>query len=104
MSAVGHRSLYSKGGYTADFRGQTATDVPVKVTIPELPDELPSGIRLRMVINTGFGVDWVDDYFGYELLSVDQSKGSSGAPAPKGSQPKLPSEELATPTMVDAKR
>jgi membrane fusion protein (multidrug efflux system) len=72
VSAVGHRSLYGKGGYTAEFRGSTATDVPVKVTIPNLPEQLPSGIRLDMVINTGFGVKWIDEFFDYELQPVNQ--------------------------------
>ncbi len=72
VSAVGHRSLYSKGGYTAEFRGSTATDVPVKVMIPDLPEQLPSGIRLEMVINTGFGVKWIDEFFDYELQPINQ--------------------------------
>lgn len=66
VSAVGHRSLYSKGGYTADFRGAVATDVPIKVTIPELPDAIPAGIRLEMSVETGFGVAWIDRMLGFE--------------------------------------
>jgi multidrug resistance efflux pump len=67
VSAVGHRAMYAKGSYTADFRGTTATDVPVRVLIDELPDEIPSGIRLDMVISTGYGIGWLDNTLGYEL-------------------------------------
>jgi len=74
VSAVGHRAMYSQGHYTADFRGETATDVPVKVTIQDLPDNIPSGIRLEMAINTGFGVEWLDNTMGYSLRSVSSGK------------------------------
>ena len=60
VSAVGHRAMHSPGHYTADFRGETATDVPIKVIIQDLPEDVPSGIRLEMAINIGFGVDWLD--------------------------------------------
>ena len=70
VSAVGHRAMYSQGQYTADFRGGSATDVPVKVIIPELPESVPSGIRLEMAINTGFGISWLDQATGYALKST----------------------------------
>jgi HlyD family secretion protein len=97
VSAVGHRSLYSKGGYTADFRGSAATDVPVKVTIPDLPDQLPSGIRLKMVINTGFGVEWIDRFFEYELQPVGPPQRMPG----NDSSPKN-QDSLGTPTVARA--
>lgn len=68
--AVGHRALYSKGGYNADFRSTTATDVPIKVLIEDLPEDIPSGIRMEMAINTGFGVGWLDSLTGYELKQI----------------------------------
>lgn len=70
---VGHRAMYSKGGYNADFRGTTATDVPVKVRINDLPREIPSGIRIEMAINTGYGLKWLDDVLGYELKPINES-------------------------------
>ena len=65
--------MYSKGGYNADFRGTTATDVPVKVRINDLPREIPSGIRIEMAINTGYGLKWLDDVLGYELKPINES-------------------------------
>jgi len=81
--AVGHRAMYSHGRYTADFRGETATDVPVKVMIPELPEGIPSGIRLEMAINTGFGVEWIDKTMGYELKPVGGLLKSQAKPSSK---------------------
>jgi len=59
--------MYSKGHYTAEFRGAAGTDVPVKVFIADLPENIPSGLRLNMAINTGFGIEWLDESMGYEL-------------------------------------
>lgn len=81
--AVGHRSMYSHGRYTADFRGETATDVPVKVMIEDLPADVPSGIRLEMAINTGFGVDWLDDSLGYKLKPISKPVDSLESEKPK---------------------
>ena len=106
VSAVGHRSLYSKGGYTAEFRGSTATDVPVKVTIPDLPEQLPSGIRLKMVINTGFGVDWIDDFFGYELRPIEQPIGPALGPDEQTTDNNPvpePQEDPSSPTVAGIK-
>ena len=74
VSAVGHRAMYSAGRYSADFRVATATDVPVKVIIQDLPDNVPSGTRLEMTINSGFGVEWLDRTMGYSLRSVVTGK------------------------------
>ena len=92
VSAVGHRAMYSHGRYTADFRGETATDVPVKVTIQDLPDDVPSGIRLEMAINTGFGVEWMDNAMGYSLRSI-----SDGKPI-KDNQPKEKTADMKPET------
>ena len=67
---VGHRSIYSKGFYNADFRGTTSTDIPIKVRINDLPEDIPSGMRVELAVSTGFGVDWLDDYIGFELQPV----------------------------------
>ena len=74
VSAVGHRAMYSPGHYTADFRGETATDVPIKVVIQDMPEDVPSGIRLQMAINTGFGLDWLDRTLGYSLRSFSDGQ------------------------------
>ena len=88
VSAVGHRAMHSPGHYTADFRGETATDVPVKVIIQDLPENVPSGIRLEMAINIGFGVDWLDRTMGYSLRSF-----SDGQPIDKKMKNEDPSEK-----------
>jgi len=74
VSAVGHRAMHSPGNYTADFRGETATDVPIKVIIQDLPEDVPSGIRLEMAINIGFGVQWLDRTMGYSLRSISDGR------------------------------
>ena len=71
VSAVGHRAMYGKGGYSADFRGTTVTDVPVKVLIADLPENISSGMRLDMEINTGFGVEWIDRLAGFKLQPIN---------------------------------
>ena len=70
VMAVGHRAMYSRGYYNAEFRGATATDVPIKVYIEDLPENMPSGIRLGMSINTGFGLKWLDEKMGYQLRKI----------------------------------
>jgi len=79
VSAVGHRAMYSKGHYNAEFRGVLATDVPIKVTIEDLPENIPSGLRLSMSINTGFGLKWLDDAMGYELRTIGKALPNSKA-------------------------
>lgn len=49
--AVGHRGIHAQGDWSADFRAGAPTDVPIKVQLPELPVELPSGIRLDMSVS-----------------------------------------------------
>jgi len=74
VMSVGHRAMYAKGNYNAEFRGTTATDVPVKVRIDNLPEDIPSGLRLSMSISTGFGLEWLDDAMGYELKQIGSSR------------------------------
>lgn len=80
VMAVGHRAMYSKGHYNAEFRSAAATDVPVKVFIGDLPKDVPSGIRLNMVISTGFGLKWLDDAMGYELNMIGEDYASKNRP------------------------
>lgn len=70
VMSVGHRAMYAKGHYSAEFRGNTATDVPIKVHIQDLPKDIPSGLRLEMAISTGFGLKWLDDAMGYQLRQI----------------------------------
>ena len=89
--AVGHRAMYSRGHYNAEFRGATATDVPIKVYIEDLPDDIPSGIRLDMAINTGFGIQWLDESMGYEIRPV----GGSSRPTDQDEVATEPAVKLA---------
>ena len=79
VMAVGHRSLYGKGNYSAEFRGTSGTDVPIKVQLADLPDGVLSGIRLEMSITTGFGVPWIDDMLGNSI--------EEAAPTPNAADP-----------------
>ena len=106
VMAVGHRAMYSKGHYSADFRGATATDVPVKVYIEDLPEDIPSGIRLQMVIKTGYGIKWLDDAMGYKHLAVGKNaEQKNTAEPPKAvapsKTPKLANEVLASVGMAN---
>ena len=82
VMSVGHRAMYSKGHYTAEFRGAAATDVPVKVFIADLPENIPSGLRLNMAINTGFGIEWLDESLGYELKQLGTTESSAKKATP----------------------
>ncbi len=57
VAAVGHRAVYTQGGWSQDFRG-AGLAVPVKVTLPSLPADVPSGLRMKMVVNLGFKWPW----------------------------------------------
>ena len=93
--AVGHRSMYSKGRYNADFRGTAATDVPIKVRIYNLPDDVPSGIRVEMAVNTGFGIDWLDKLTGFELKPVwDKGQDFNARPVASNDIQKAPTKNL----------
>ena len=64
VATVGHRAVYAKGGYTADFRSGVATDVPIKVMLDDLPEDVLSGTRLDMVVKLEIGIPWLDEYLG----------------------------------------
>ena len=51
VQGIGHRAVYGRGGYTADFRGGPL-DVPVRVAINHTSTPIPSGLRLEMTIRT----------------------------------------------------
>ena len=74
VSAVGHRAISSSGHYTPNFGSDTASSVPVKVIIQDLPDNVPSGTRLEMTIDTGFGFEWLNRTMGYSLRSIANGK------------------------------
>lgn len=98
VMAVGYRAMYSKGHYSADFRSGLATDVPVKVYIEDLPENVPSGIRLDMSINTGSGFKWLDERMGYE----HELFGSQKQGALPDSETGDAGERVASATMLDA--
>ena len=106
VSAVGHRAMYGKGGYSADFRGTTATDVPVKVMIADLPKNISSGMRLEMKINTGFGVEWIDRLTGFELQPINGIEQDTGRNVQARNEPSSePSDELPSePSSADSDR
>lgn len=60
VTAVGHRAVYGKGGYTAEFRGGSALDVPIRVDIEGLPEDIPSGMRLKMTVKLEFNLPWLE--------------------------------------------
>jgi membrane fusion protein (multidrug efflux system) len=60
VTAVGHRAVYGKGGYTAEFRGGSALDIPIRVDIEGLPQDIPSGMRLKMTVKLEFNVPWLE--------------------------------------------
>ncbi len=58
VEAVGHRAVYTGGDWAQDFRGE-ALSVPIKVSLPKLSHQIPSGIRLKMVVQTRS--DWSEE-------------------------------------------
>jgi hypothetical protein len=61
IAAVGHRGVYGRGGYSADYRG-LPTDVPIKIRLPEpLPDVQP-GQRLHMTVRLESPFDRIQDW------------------------------------------
>ncbi|MFK7736666.1 MAG: HlyD family secretion protein [Pirellulaceae bacterium] len=60
VTAVGHRAVYGKGGYTAEFRGGSALDVPIRVDVEGLPKDIPSGMRLKMTVKLEFKLPWLE--------------------------------------------
>jgi len=97
VSAVGHRGVYSKGNYNAEFRGTTATDVPIKVQFNDVPDGVPSGIRMDMTITTGFGVAWIDNLMGHSLATGAEEV----AIAPQDAEPSTLPNDSASGESVD---
>jgi len=94
VSSVGHRAVYAKGGYNADFRSGVATDVPIKVALDALPAGVPSGIRLDMTVKLELGIPWLDDYLGNtppptDIVSID-------SPATPDSETTLTSKVVQT--------
>ena len=93
VAAVGHRAMYAKGHYNAEFRGNTATDVPIKVHIQDLPENIPSGLRLDMAISTGFGLKWLDEAMGYELRDIGAHRRAVPSPQDEAEVLALSSQE-----------
>lgn len=49
IKGIGHRSVYERGGYNADFRGGPL-DVPIRVAIDLGGQPIPTGMRLNMTV------------------------------------------------------
>lgn len=49
VEGIGHRSVYERGGYNADFRGGPL-EVPIRVSIDLDGQPIPSGLRLNMTV------------------------------------------------------
>lgn len=64
--SVGDRATNLGDGYAGGSRVAMAATVPVKVMIQDLPENLHSGTRLQMAIDTGFGIQWLDETMGYQ--------------------------------------
>ncbi len=46
---IGHRSVYGRGGYNAEFRGGPL-EVPIRVELDPNNEKIPSGLRLNMTV------------------------------------------------------
>lgn len=55
--AIGHRAIYTQNGWSQDFR-TAGLSVPVKVQLPNLPQNIPSGLRIKMIVKLGFNWPW----------------------------------------------
>lgn len=64
IEGIGHRAVYERGGYNADFRGGPL-DVPIRVAVDLKGQEIPTGIRLNMNVRVrdplGEFQDWLDE-------------------------------------------
>ena len=49
VEGIGHRAVYERGGYNADFRGGPL-EVPIRVAIDLDGQAIPSGMRLNMTV------------------------------------------------------
>lgn len=57
VAAIGHRGVYSQNGWNPDFRADP-TLVPIKVTLPDIPEKAPAGLRLAMAIQLDHQWPW----------------------------------------------
>ena len=49
VSGIGHRAVYGRGGYSAEFRSGP-DEVPIRVSLAALKHQVPSGLRLNMTV------------------------------------------------------
>ena len=49
VSGIGHRAVYGRGGYSADFRS-APDEVPIRVSLAAMEHQVPSGLRLEMTV------------------------------------------------------
>lgn len=76
VAGVGHRSVYGRGGYNAEFRGGPL-EVPIKVEMDPITEQLPSGLRLNMTVRIHDPLatirKWVDSFKDGETKSASVS-------------------------------
>lgn len=60
VASVGHRSIYTSGGWSQDFRVDIHS-VPIKVWLPDIPENPPTGLRVKMNVNLPFKWPWQED-------------------------------------------
>lgn len=60
VAAIGHRGVYSQSGWNPDFRADP-TLVPIKVTLPDIPYDIPAGLRIGMTIQLDHRWPWEDN-------------------------------------------
>lgn len=71
VASVGHRSIYTSGGWSQDFRVDIHS-VPIKVWLPEMEENPPTGLRVKMSVNLPFRWPW-EDPEEYDPESIKQT-------------------------------
>ena len=104
VSAIGHRAVYGRGGYNAEFRAGPY-DVPIRVAMDKLDEHVPSGLRLNMTVRVHDHLaalrDYVDGVMGNEIASESDAI-SMVQPEPR--QVQLTQSQLAQPQLTGATR
>ena len=88
VTGVGHRSVYSQGEWSSDFRTSVPSATPIKVDVPEL-GELPSGLRMEMTVK-------LDDVWPWQAWYERQMKKLN----PEDPEPSGPQRSVDGPALV----
>ena len=62
VAGIGHRSVYGRGRYNAEFRGGPL-EVPIRVELDASDDRIPSGLRLNMTVRVHDHVAAMKNWF-----------------------------------------